>query len=383
MKKIVCEMCGSSDFAKADGMFVCQTCGMKYSIDEAKALMVDDGNDVPAANAAPQSNKLENLKVLAQRAREEGDSESAEKYYNEIKLEDPNNWEANFYAAYYRAHNIKIAQIGSAAINLANAFPSIIKLMAESEPEDKHLLICTKLLTDVITFSTMLITNANNNLSDNYDRRHEQYQQWCVPIMQMQKSYLDSVLANTKCYELLKMGYKNLAESCRKYNFTRNNNFELIALDADKKLVQIQLLETEQKLLAAKKYWEEHPEEKAKLDAEMKECEDSKAAIEEEIRKLDEEFENIPEKLQAAENRKKIEELKNQKAGLGLFKGKEKEALQAQIDELNSKNSRELLPIISQKEAPLSEQKNAKYKELEEVKKKINDLSSKITQGVL
>ena len=36
MKKLVCEMCGSSDMVKQDGMFVCQTCGVKYSLEEAK-----------------------------------------------------------------------------------------------------------------------------------------------------------------------------------------------------------------------------------------------------------------------------------------------------------------------------------------------------------
>lgn len=36
MKKLVCEMCGSSDLIKQDGLFVCQYCGAKYSVEEAK-----------------------------------------------------------------------------------------------------------------------------------------------------------------------------------------------------------------------------------------------------------------------------------------------------------------------------------------------------------
>ena len=211
MKKIVCEMCGSSDFAKVDGMFVCQSCGMKYSIDEAKALMVDDGNDAPAPaqpTQAPQSSKLDNLRVLAKRAREESNSEEAEKYYKEIMLEDPNDWEANFYAIYYAAHNIKIAQIGSAATSVANALPSIIKLMAETEPEEKHLLICTTLCSEITSFATMLIDNANNHLSSDYSRRREQFTEWYVPIQMMQRSFANSVFNNTHCYSLLKINYK-------------------------------------------------------------------------------------------------------------------------------------------------------------------------------
>ena len=43
MKKLVCEMCGSSDLLKQDGVFVCQGCGCKYSVEEARKMMVEDG----------------------------------------------------------------------------------------------------------------------------------------------------------------------------------------------------------------------------------------------------------------------------------------------------------------------------------------------------
>ena len=41
MKQIKCEMCGGVDLVKQDKYFVCQTCGVKYSLDEVKKLMVD------------------------------------------------------------------------------------------------------------------------------------------------------------------------------------------------------------------------------------------------------------------------------------------------------------------------------------------------------
>lgn len=39
MKKIVCEMCECTEFVKEDGLFVCQECGCKYSMEEAKKMM--------------------------------------------------------------------------------------------------------------------------------------------------------------------------------------------------------------------------------------------------------------------------------------------------------------------------------------------------------
>ena len=43
MKKLTCEMCGSTDLLKSDGVFVCQSCGTKYSVEEAKNLLQKAG----------------------------------------------------------------------------------------------------------------------------------------------------------------------------------------------------------------------------------------------------------------------------------------------------------------------------------------------------
>jgi len=64
MKKLVCDLCGESDFVKVEGMFECQVCGAKYSVDEAKSLF-RDVKDSPKASAideeeAPDSGFREN-----------------------------------------------------------------------------------------------------------------------------------------------------------------------------------------------------------------------------------------------------------------------------------------------------------------------------------
>ncbi len=41
MKPLTCEMCGSTNLLKQDGVFVCQSCGTKYSVEEAKKMMVE------------------------------------------------------------------------------------------------------------------------------------------------------------------------------------------------------------------------------------------------------------------------------------------------------------------------------------------------------
>jgi len=72
MKQIVCEMCGGNELIKQDGMFTCQSCGTKYSTEEAKKMVVTIDTSV----------KLENALKNARRARECKDYEQAEKYYS-------------------------------------------------------------------------------------------------------------------------------------------------------------------------------------------------------------------------------------------------------------------------------------------------------------
>ncbi len=52
MKKIVCELCGESDFVKVNDYFECQVCGAKYAVAEAKKLFQDVG-DTPKPETPP------------------------------------------------------------------------------------------------------------------------------------------------------------------------------------------------------------------------------------------------------------------------------------------------------------------------------------------
>ena len=135
MKRLVCEMCGGSELVKQDGVFVCQNCGTKYSVEEAKKMMVEGAVTVEGTVSVEgtvkvdKSEELKNLYILARRAKEADNSENACKYYNEIVLKDPDNWEANFYLVYYKAASCKKGQIGNEAYNVTNCLKSTIKLL--------------------------------------------------------------------------------------------------------------------------------------------------------------------------------------------------------------------------------------------------------------
>ena len=58
MKKIVCEMCDSTEFTKVDGMFVCQECGCRYTPEDARKLMVEvDTDNEPVRSVVQEVSK--------------------------------------------------------------------------------------------------------------------------------------------------------------------------------------------------------------------------------------------------------------------------------------------------------------------------------------
>ena len=103
MKQLTCEMCGSTDLMKQEGVFVCQTCGMKYSIEEAKKMMIEGTVDVQGTVKVDNSAFVEKYLSNARRAYEKEDWEEVEKYYNMVEQNAPNNMEAVFFSAYGKA----------------------------------------------------------------------------------------------------------------------------------------------------------------------------------------------------------------------------------------------------------------------------------------
>lgn len=136
MKAMVCELCGSNQFVKQDGMFICQHCNTKYSPEDAKKLMVEVKGKVDVSGSTVKvdsTDSLENSRQLARRAKEAGNSENAEKYYSLVAMQDPNDWEANFYTVYYSSMQTNIAGIANAAIRVANSLSSVLNLIKKAD----------------------------------------------------------------------------------------------------------------------------------------------------------------------------------------------------------------------------------------------------------
>ena len=124
MKQMKCEMCESTELMKEDGFFVCQGCGCKYSVEEAKKLMVEVEGGM--------SKKMENLYERARKSLEVDDLEHAAEYYKQILDEVPSDWEAYFYSYLGEMTSFTNAQAGSVAAKLGNTIPSAYDMAMKS-----------------------------------------------------------------------------------------------------------------------------------------------------------------------------------------------------------------------------------------------------------
>ena len=105
MKQLTCEMCGSTDVIKQNGVFVCQSCGTKYSVEEAKRMIFEGAIEVQGTVKVDNSAFVEKYLANARRAKQKEDWEEVEKYYNMVEQTAPENIEAVFYSSYAKARS--------------------------------------------------------------------------------------------------------------------------------------------------------------------------------------------------------------------------------------------------------------------------------------
>lgn len=154
MKKITCEMCGGSDIIKQENFFVCQSCGTKYSPEEAKKLIIE--GTVKLDN----SDRLVKLIDLARRACNTGDYSNAQKYYTMALEEDPHNWEALFYSWHSWAMHCNIWDISKAADSIAKNLNTIFSLIKKQSGD--HYSEALEVRMRVVELVTILIKKTDS-----------------------------------------------------------------------------------------------------------------------------------------------------------------------------------------------------------------------------
>ena len=97
MKQMTCEMCGSTDLAKENGFVVCQSCGMKYSVEEAKKLIIEGSVEVHGSVSIDKTNDIINWLKRAAMFLAEGNFVETHNFCDKVLDADTENAYAYFY----------------------------------------------------------------------------------------------------------------------------------------------------------------------------------------------------------------------------------------------------------------------------------------------
>ena len=361
----VCEICGGTEIIKQEGTFVCQGCGMKYSAEEVRKMMTGGTIDVSGSTVkVDTSQKLKNLKQLAHRAKENNDSDAAAKYYEQIMLEDPNDWEASFYSVYYAAHNIKLSQMASGLNKVRNCLDTVFHLIHDNVPENEWEPAYLEVINAALAYNNLMFANIDrvgvSNIFDSSSELHEFFEAGDL----LRFTCADGVDNIFHDYVNAEKLYKTVTKSEDK-----ERDIDKIVEKRLKVLEEASRQQAiKQKRERNEKYWAEHQEEKAALDETIKVNNEKLVGIEQDTAQVSSEIDQHNRKLKdltsSIEKKKAtiahydsdaqsqtqselaikkinddINRLQSQMHSLGLFKGKEKKALQEQIDALTAKRS--------------------------------------------
>ena len=97
-------MCGSTDLLKQNDVFICQTCGTKYSVEEAKKMMIEGTVDVQGTVKIDRNNQSKNYLQLAEQYLNSASLQKASECCDKVLEVESNNyhaWKMKFRIAIY------------------------------------------------------------------------------------------------------------------------------------------------------------------------------------------------------------------------------------------------------------------------------------------
>lgn len=160
MQAIKCELCGSNEFTKVDGLFQCNHCNTKYTLEEAKKLIVSGTVEVVTGNA-----ENERLLKIAETYIRIGQLMRAYKVFEKITIEFPNDhrgWiglarveEANIYNIFKKVEDNFLDIYNSKNISILGHLKSINKIR--------------NVLKVISTENTYKIDSIENNILNHYN----------------------------------------------------------------------------------------------------------------------------------------------------------------------------------------------------------------------
>ena len=317
---------------KEGGVFICQTCGCKYSVEEARKMMVEGTVEVTGTvqidSTAEKEKKIESYLQMCQTAFEGNDTNAVVEYSDKILELDQDNYQAWRYRAlsagwHSSLNSMKTAQVITAAKRALQLAPyeERSKVATEIYQQGKAQIIAH--LKTALGMPGSLATIVKK-----YECIHKVMTAWVSLVLEI--PYLPEELIKKEIDDCKTVDSDNSLRfsSVRATADCNNNKTKYSAVMEKGAAIKLEK-EKKEKEDRIKEYWDNHSDIKKSLD-------DEKASLQDQIKELTDQIQQLPEVKIVDELEAQIEAYKKEKNSLGMFKGKEKKALQEKIDALIS-----------------------------------------------
>lgn len=185
MKKIVCEMCGSNDFVKKEGFFCCENCGTKYTVEEARKMMIEGTVEVTGTVSIDTSKKDSALLEVIKTAMDSRNYSEVYELSSQLLTNNATFWEAWFYKG------------AAACFVSADKYQETLTCFDKAYsicPDDKKESLKGKIVDSVVTVSEALVKHycdifQNNPSGNNAGKLMDNLGNSLEGIRSLQKKY--------------------------------------------------------------------------------------------------------------------------------------------------------------------------------------------------
>lgn len=289
MKRLTCEMCGGTDLVKQDGVFVCQSCGCKYSVEEARKMMVEGTVDIQGTvvidHTSEKRQRVQNYLALCKNAHDALDTATVVEYSDKILEIDPNNYEAWAYRALScgwksSLNDMKTGQVITAAQRALELAPEEKRYeLAESIYTQGKLQIISHLKTVFSLTPTAILTLSVTMTAKQVEMVAPVMKAWVMLVSRIPYLTAERMEAEIQdCKELSDKHTVIIATAAEAANGRKPYYVEMRELLQPK----IEIARREYSEFMTKRYatyWEEHTEEKLALEQERGDIESQIATL--------------------------------------------------------------------------------------------------------
>lgn len=396
-------MCGSTDLVKQDGVFVCQSCGCKYSIEEAKKMMIEGTVEVTGTVKVDNSATIANYIELAESALKGANGQSVLEYTNKALEVDPQNSRAwilqmQAFEKIAQLQNPRTSEVitaGKNAVQFAKAeekesiekqvysyylkYARTLLMVATNELNDNQRVrdvykrLSSASLSNALTAANDCMKADSNNITvyenianegvnlvlsipnDALERCSDLWEdvETCAEQYQRETNALD---------ERFRIYTNGLTDSAKA---TRTLIKDQMTIKVKKAKEAVSVKQANERKARIEKYWGEHKSEWNMLTA-------KKESLQSNLDGLTDTLEKIPIRHGVDELMGEIEKKKLAKKNTGIFNLKEKKKLQEQIDALES--------VLQKKQEECREESESISKKIDEVMLLLEDVENELSK---